>query len=113
MTKAARATALLSWTKRHVAYVPDIDGLETLQSPGATLSLAGGDCDDHAALLGAMLRSTGQRVRLCASGIGRLSHVFPEVFLGGKWVPADSTLTPAQLGKRAPHRLFVPTAEVR
>ena len=111
-TPAARAGALLDWTARELAYVPDVRDQETLQSPAVTLRMGGGDCDDLAPLLAAMLRSTGQRVRLVASGLRGLSHVFPEVELAGRWVAADPTLIPSRLGRRAPHRRFVPTAEV-
>lgn len=111
-TDPKRAAALLDWMARSVSYVPDPHALETLQSPGATLQLRGGDCDDHAALLGSMMKAAGLRVRLAASGLTKLSHVFPEVLLAGRWTAADSTLAPAQLGRRAPSRVYVPTAEV-
>lgn len=111
-TPAARAAALLDWTSRELIYTPDVKDTETLQSPAATLAIGGGDCDDLAPLLAALMRSTGQRVRLCASGLRGLSHVFPEVQLEGKWIAADPTLVPARLGRRAPHRRFLPTAEV-
>lgn len=110
---AQRAAALLSWARSRVLYVPDIYQTETLQSPRVTLRMGGGDCDDHAVLLGALLRATGQRVRLTASGFGSLSHVFPEVALDGRWYAADSTLPDAKLGALAPgHDTFLSTAEV-
>lgn len=111
-TPISRAAALLDWTARDLAYVPDVRNTETLQTPGATLLMGGGDCDDLAPLLAAMLRSIGHRVRLCASGLSGLSHVFPEVHLLGRWWAADPTLRVPQLGKRVPHRRFVPSAEV-
>lgn len=96
-----------------VSFVPDPYGAEVFQSPDVTLSLGAGDCDDHATLLGAMMTSVGIPTRLVASGInGSLSHVFPGVRIGERWLAADSTLPVADLGLLPPHDTFHPTAEV-
>lgn len=108
-----RARALLRWTHDNITFVPDPYRAELFQAPHVTLELGAGDCDDHASLLGAMMTSVGIRTRLVASGFGgRLTHVFPGVFLGGRWVAADSTLPSADLELLPPHDTFLPSVEV-
>ena len=60
------------------------------------LELRAGDCDDMTILLGAMLLSTGHPVRIVLAGFRpqkphAYSHIYPEVFVLGRWVPIDAT----------------------
>ena len=112
-TPTDRARALLRWTADRVLFIPDPVRTETFQSPEATLRMGGGDCDDHAPLLAGLAVACGIPARLRASGMfGRLSHVFPVLKLGTRWVPADSTLPGATLGIQAPADTIVDSAEV-
>lgn len=110
---AGQAQALLSWVQREIIYTPDVIDVETLQLPHVTLAQRIGDCDDQSMLLASMMRATGHRVRFGTSGgFGQLSHVFPEVLLGRRWVAADPTLPGARLGDRAPHDTYYASLEV-
>jgi hypothetical protein len=84
---------LWSWTRRFVRYLRDPIGVETVQSPEITLQLKAGDCDDHAALMGAFGLNLGIPVRFVTVGTtaDRQSHIFPEFQINGKWIAADTT----------------------
>ena len=103
-------------------YVKDPVGVETVTiNPRAVYNLvignnggAGGgygvgDCDDSTVALGALFRSAGFDVRIATiappgyPGIG-FTHVFPQVFLNGRWINADPVLVPHKtLGDIAPN----------
>lgn len=75
------------------SYVPDPLDLDIVQTPGLTLSNDAGDCDDATALVLAVARSLGLKGRavlVSRDGPTRHAlHVYPEVQLGGAWVPMD------------------------
>lgn len=78
-----------------IRYVRDIRGVETIQTPEATLRIKAGDCDDKATLSAALLESIGFKTRLMAVGFGggTYSHVFTEVeLMPGKWIPLECTV---------------------
>src|SRR5215467_12592552 len=88
--------ALFDFVKRNIRYTRDIFRVELLHSARRMLELKAGDCDDMTILLGAMLLSTGHPVRLALAGFKRnrphvYSHIYPEVFVRGKWIAADAT----------------------
>ena len=88
--------ALFDFVKRNIRYTRDIFRVELLHSARRMLELKAGDCDDMTILLGAMLLSTGHPVRLVLAGFKRnrphvYSHIYPEVFVRGKWMAADAT----------------------
>jgi hypothetical protein len=87
------AEALYLWIKRNIRYQKDPVDIETVQSPVVTLRLAAGDCDDHAALMGAMAHSVGILARFRVVGYSQANpiHIWAEVFVGGKWLPVDTT----------------------
>ena len=91
--QAAAARAIYAWVKNHVRYVPDPTDLETVQSPDVTLQLRAGDCDDHAALVIALANSIGIRGRYRVMGPDRrrFRHIYPELLVGQRWRPADTT----------------------
>lgn len=102
---ADQAAALLEWTTDHIAFVSDVRGIETLQTPGVTLRLRAGDCDDQVMLLMSLAMAVGMRARPVGVGLsGRLTHVHAELMWPGSrlWVAADPTLT-GHLGDVAPH----------
>jgi transglutaminase-like putative cysteine protease len=89
--------ALFDWVRRHIRYTRDIFRTELLHTARRMLELQAGDCDDMTILLGAMLMSTGHPVRLVLVGFNplkphRYSHIYPEVQVKGRWIPADATM---------------------
>lgn len=94
------------WVSNRVRFVADPVDVELLRSPGRLL-VEGGDCDDKATLLAALLIAQGVRVRfrlVCADRgqPGRLSHVYVLALLDGAWVPLDPTYPGTPYGV-APH----------
>jgi transglutaminase-like putative cysteine protease len=86
----ASVKALHAFVRDCIRYTADIDMVETLQTPRATLELGIGDCDDKSLLLASMLGAIGIRSRFIAVGFGaveRYTHVLVQVRLGseGKW----------------------------
>lgn len=81
------ATALTRWVKGRMRYLPDPDGAEYVQTPVILLEairvngFAYGDCDDHVALLGALMISVGIPARAVAvklHGSDHYNHVVVE-----------------------------------
>lgn len=87
--------ALFYWVRSHIRYVKDPLDLETVQAPDVTLALKAGDCDDHAALMGALAASVGLPIRFVTGGAvaDRQSHIWPELNISGRWIAADTTST--------------------
>ena len=77
---AGEASALHNFVRDHIRYMRDINGVETVQTPDATLRFGYGDCDDKATLLATLLEATGHPTRFVAIGRspGRFEHVFVE-----------------------------------
>ena len=96
---AREAEAIFKWVRSNIRYTQDIDGVETLQSPIATLDSKHGDCDDQATLLAALLNAAGHPARFVAIGFepDRFEHVIVETLVGDQWLPADTT-EPDQFG---------------
>src|SRR5919108_2507350 len=103
--------ALFDWVRRNIRYTRDIFRVELLHSARRMLELQAGDCDDMTILLGAMLMSTGHPVRLVLAGFRphkphAYSHIYPEVYVRGRWMPIDATVsrpmgwTPPAIWKR-------------
>lgn len=90
---AGEANALHEFVRDHIRYMRDIHGVETVQTPAATLKFGYGDCDDKATLLATLLQATGHPTRFVAVGQepGRYQHVYVETLIGKKWVACDGT----------------------
>jgi transglutaminase-like putative cysteine protease len=93
----AEVSALFHWVRSNVRYTRDIYRVELLHSARRMLEIRAGDCDDMTILLGAMLLSTGHPVRLALVGFRAkrphmYSHIYPEVYVGGKWLALDATM---------------------
>jgi len=104
---AGEAEAVFDWVRDHIRYVRDINGVETLQTPLATMELGAGDCDDKSVLLAVLLESIGHPTRFVAAGYQgprRYSHVYVESRIGSRWIPMDATLIDRPMGSlpRAP-----------
>ncbi len=90
--------ALFEWVQRNVRYTKDPFRVEVLHSARRMLELRAGDCDDMSILLGSMLEAIGHPVRLVLVGPDPLqprlfSHVYPEVYHKGRWIPLDATMS--------------------
>jgi len=89
--------AWFDWVKRNIEFRGEAE--ETLQSPEATLTFGAGDCDDHAMLLAAGLKSLGYKTAFKTVGVSgeapeEFTHVYAMVQdkLTGQWIPLDSTV---------------------
>lgn len=91
--------ALHAFVRDSIRYTGDIRGVETLQTPKATLELGVGDCDDKSLLLAALLLSINRPARFVAVGLngGGLSHVLVETRFGKSWMPLE-TIRPVEPG---------------
>ena len=85
------AAAIQRYVQKEIRYTRDVAGVETIQTPIATLSLAAGDCDDQSILFGSLASSIGIPVRYVAVGRthGSLTHVLPYVNIDGKWLACE------------------------
>ena len=93
----AEVCALFNWVRNNIRYTRDIFRTELLHTARRMLELRAGDCDDMTILLGAMLISTGHPVRLALAGFRAkkphgYSHIYPEVYVKGKWIALDATM---------------------
>lgn len=102
---------IYQWVQRHSRYTYDPIGLETIQTPKVMLESVArkgkmfGDCDDFTVLLGALLKSIGHKIRLKAVAFSpgtRLSHVYLEDEIAGKWVTVDGIKKDKPLGYTSP-----------
>lgn len=103
----AEVRAVFEFVRDHVRYVRDVRGVETLQTPAATLEIEAGDCDDKSTLLAALLESIGHPTRFVAVGFtspGQYSHVYVETRVGDRWLPLDATVSTATVGWAPPRR---------
>jgi len=100
----AEASAIQTWVRDNIRYTRDINTVETLHTAEKILELGYGDCDDKTILVASMLESIGHPTRIKAVGFsgGMLSHVYPEVRIGGAWVPVETTEDGWNLGKAPP-----------
>lgn len=105
------ATALFTEVKGRVRYTWDPVWYDAFQTPGKTLKLRTGDCDDYMALLGSMLITVGLNVRsriIQTIGEPTWNHIYVMVNIpeAKTWRPLDlSVKQPA--GWEVPARLIV------
>lgn len=87
------AAALYSWVQENIRYLNDPFNVETIQAPEVTLEVGAGDCDDHSALMAALAMSVGIPARFQVVGMDpdAFMHIYPELNIGGRWLPADTT----------------------
>lgn len=104
----AEARAIYLWVLRSIRFTRDIAGKETLHAADEIVRLGIGDCDDFTILLCSLLGTIGHKCRIVtissipADGSGDtqpFTHVFPEVFLAGRWIPVDAARREANFGK--------------
>lgn len=92
---AVSAVALLAgWVYQEIRWNA---GPQLNQSPLQTLRSHRGDCSEHADLFSSLARSVGIPTRHCAGMLIQkdvaVYHVWVEVYLGGVWVPVDTTVS--------------------
>ena len=90
--------AVQEYVRDSVRYVKDINGVETLSTPGQLLKSMQGDCDDKALLTASLLEVIGHPTRFVAVGRfpGQYDHVLVEtkVFVSKgavQWIPVETT----------------------
>jgi len=99
----AEACTVLNYVRDRVRYVRDIRGTEVLQIPRLTMQ-DGGDCDDKAMLIAALLGSIGHATRFVAVAYmaNMYSHVWVQTQVGrGVWLDLEAT-EPLDCGQRVP-----------
>src|SRR5205807_686257 len=106
----AAARAIYSWVLRSIVFTPDPVGKEGVQTAEWTLHYRRGDCDCISVLLCALLESVGIRCRFITVATDPrnpdlFSHVYPEAWIGGKWVSVDAARRAPAFG-RSPSRVF-------
>lgn len=94
--------ALHRGVRAKLRYTQDPVDVEWFTAPGLLAGgvVRGGDCDDHVALLGALLETTGHPVRLVAGGSTPedFHHVWLQVADGSRWRTLDPIAKRAGLG---------------
>lgn len=105
---------ILNFVKRYVTFLPDPrtsveDGgqMELVQAPFQTLHRKAGDCDDMSTLVAALAMAVGipaQYATIKADGRrpDEFSHVYPVLFIDGRWLGADASVDKSYLGWEAP-----------
>lgn len=104
---AREVDAVFRYVRDGIRYLRDIHGVETLQTPLATLETEAGDCDDKSTLLAAMLESIGHPTRFVAVGFkapGHYEHVYLKTRIGQSWFALDPTVSTATVGWAPPRR---------
>jgi len=105
-------TQLQHFVRDQIRYVGDVDGVETVQTPVATLRLGAGDCDDKSVLLCALAASIGFATRFCAIGVrGQdFSHVMAQAKLGSSYINMETIVPGVEIGWFPPDATQVMTA---
>lgn len=83
-----------SYVRNNIAYVKDVNGVETVSTPERTIQNRAGDCDDQAVLVASLLESIGHPTRFVAikmRPLGPYVHVFTETLVGRRWLPVETT----------------------
>jgi transglutaminase-like putative cysteine protease len=104
----AAAQAIFNWPLAHVRYTPDVDGKETLHSAWDIVRLGIGDCDDFTILYCSLFATIGKKTRIVtiashAEDPRQFSHVYPEVYVQGRWIPIDAARRSAAFAKGPEH----------
>lgn len=98
---------LFEFVRDAVRYVRDVNGVDTLQTPSATLARLQGDCDDKTLLLAALLESVGYASRFVVSAthpLGPYNHVYLETWIPrlARWVALEPSVRLAPFGRALP-----------
>ena len=115
--------SIYNFTKNHIRYVHDPEGMEYVQTPPYVLKqmeigqIPMMDCDDYTVLSLSLLKSIGYRTALRLAGYkdkNIFSHVYGLVYKEkeNKWLPFDAIRKDKWLGWEAPNALVVADFEV-
>lgn len=106
--EAEELRRVFEYVRDAVRYVKDVRGIDTLQTPTATLDRLQGDCDDKTLLLAALLESIGYPTRFVVSATRpgqSYNHVYLEAYAasaGGRWVPLEPSIAAYPFGRALP-----------
>jgi Transglutaminase-like superfamily len=102
-SKGGEIEAVYQWVKQNIEFRGEAE--ETLQTPQVTIQMGAGDCDDHSALMAALLKSLGYEVQIKTVAVAsaeptEFSHVYVIVQdkQSGQWIPLDTTVKQAYPG---------------
>jgi hypothetical protein len=114
--RAGEVRELHRFVRDSIRYVGDVYGMETVQTPQATLEVGAGDCDDKSALLASLLLSIGHPVRYVLARTKpqdptSFSHVYVETPIRGRWVPLE-TIVPGKPMGWAPRQFWAAHREL-
>jgi transglutaminase-like putative cysteine protease len=90
----AQVQRVRDYVRGNIAFVKDINGVETIHTPEMTIRNRAGDCDDQSVLVASMLESIGHPTRFVAIKMNRFGpfvHVFTETRVGNRWLPVETT----------------------
>ena len=97
---------IYGWYRKNVDYRRDPHGVELLQDVFATIDRKRGDCDDATVWLCAAAEVLGCPCRIVTVSTRRdrePNHVYPEAFVGGRWLGMDATVPGAYVGWQPPN----------
>lgn len=99
---AGQASALLEHVRRHVRYIMDPVDQEVIAPAMHVLETGAGDCDELSVTLASLCNAVGIRARFVAIAPAMFArewgHVYCELAIGERWIPADPTHPSAPLG---------------
>jgi len=108
--KSAEAKAIFDWTVKNIRYVQDPVHIEFIMSPAKLIEVGSGDCDDLSITVASMAEAVGIPARFVAvktmarDGYSpRFNHVYPELYLDGRWVAHDIANVAPEVGKTTPN----------
>jgi len=102
--QTAAAHVIYNWVLRHIRYVQDPVGKETVRPADVILKIRAGDCDDiNGVLIPSLLGTIGIATRgvtvAAAPGSDDFSHIYAEGFLDGSWVALDAARPHVSFGQ--------------
>jgi hypothetical protein len=102
--------AVFDWVLRSIRFTRDVQGKETLHAAREIVRLRIGDCDDFTILMCSLLGTIGYKTRIVTisnhdDAPDQFTHVYPEVFVNGMWIPVDAARRQPQFAQ-APQTVF-------
>lgn len=106
----AQANALFDWVHKSILYINNPTGVQMIQDPFRTIERRAGACTDQSILIGAMAQAVGFPVRLKTikneapkeGEEAEFSHIYPQLYINGRWISADTTVPESYLGWEGP-----------
>lgn len=105
----AEVNALFDWVKRHIRFVNDVYGTETIQAPWSLVKERNPseDCDGLSTTFNSLAAAIGydtafKTIKADPTAPHEFSHVYSMVNIDGRWVPADPSQKDKPLGWEPP-----------